>query len=107
MGKSAAAATKTVDILAALVDQYAPVRIQCDQFRPTQNLCDRIWKQIKPDLEGPLQDEPTTLTGVKYAIELDACQLEREVRIAKPSVFDRLKKAFGTKRFFELLWFPV
>ena len=102
-----AKAVQIVDALTALVDLYAPVRVECDKFRPTQNTADRLWKQIKPYLEGRPNDQPTTLTGSKYVIELDACQIVREVKISKPGVFDRLKKAFGAKRFWELLSFPV
>jgi hypothetical protein len=101
-----AASPVPIDILAALVDQYAPVRIQVDQFRPTSNLADRLWKSIKKHIADRPKDKPTTLIGLKYVIELDACELDNEV-IAKESVFATLRKLFGASRFWQLVTFPV
>ena len=99
-------ANPPLDILGELVDQFAPVRQQVDDFRPTQNLHDKLWKQIKTHVAGHPGNKSITLKGNHYEIELDACQMERTV-IAKPTVFEKLKKLFGAKRFWELVSFPV
>ena len=102
----AKASLPPADILSELVDQFAQVRQKVDEFRPTQNLHDRLWKQIKPHLEKYPTNKPLALKGGKYVIELDACQWERKVKPVA-AVFERLKKIFGAKRFWELISFPV
>jgi hypothetical protein len=102
----AKAPTLVIDILGALVDQFAPVRMQCHGFRPTQITHDRLWKSIKPYLAERPNDKSLTLSGLKYVVELDSCQIENKV-VRKPSVFERLKKLFGAKRFWSLVEFPV
>jgi hypothetical protein len=93
-------------ILAELVDDFAPLRIAVDHFRTTSNLHDRLWEKIKVHLAKHPGDKTVTLCGNKYVIEVDACQPKR---VVKPlaAVYERLKKLFGAKRFWELVTFPV
>jgi len=98
-----AAAVQSIDPLAELVDQFAPVRLAIEDFRPTQNLHDRLWVRLKVHLEGP-QNQPITLKGKLYQVSLTESQIERTV---KPSAMERLKKVFGAKRFWELVHFPL
>jgi hypothetical protein len=94
------------EILSDLVDDFAPVRLSVDQFRPTINLHDRLWSRIKTHLASKPNEKPVTLRGKKYIVEIDACQPARKVK-PLAAVFEKLKKLFGTKRYYELVQFPV
>ena len=102
----AKAVTPIAGILAELVDTFAPLRLQVDQFRPTLNAHDRLWDRIKLHLAAQPNEKPVTLKGAKYQIEIDACQPQRKVK-PLAAVYERLKKLFGAKRFWELVTFPV
>jgi len=77
------------------------------QARPFINLHDRLWENLKktPQFKDAAANQPLTLRGSLWRIELDARQPERKVKPVA-AVFERLKTLFG-KRFWELISFPV
>jgi hypothetical protein len=90
----------------ALVDEFAPIRLQVEQFRPIQNHHDRLWEKLKVYLENRPADKPAILKGTKYEIHLTECATKRHVL---PKALDTLKRVFGIKRWRELVAnaFPV
>lgn len=101
-----AKANPASDLLSELVDHFGALRLKVDEFRPTLNEHDRTWEKLKAQIADYPNEKPIKLKGRHYEIDLDARANERKV-IVKPPVFERLKKLFGAKRFWELVKFPV
>ena len=94
------------DIPNEILDWFAEDRLAVEAFKPTQNSYDRGWARVKLALQVNPANKPVTLKGKKYTVEIAACEMQRKVR-AVASVFEKLKKLFGTARFWGMVTFPV
>jgi len=93
MAKDASAAL-AAGAFADLVDRFAAAHQQVIQARPFINLHDRLWDNLKktPQFKDAAANQPLTLQGSLWRIELDARQPERKVTPVA-AVFERLKNA--------------